>query len=989
LHSSGYKIYDYITGSAFHRRAELLAWIPKWILTSFFWHSHFRIFLYGSQTQNDMEEAKMNAQRGSVIWDLNKNFFLFILTRALRAIGALILALLPSVPCIHAEDSLNFSLNGGGAAQSSTPGVSEIIAVGYAALAVNSEAAPYGTAVFSCKSNGITISEAGVPSSPPTTKARIFIDYRLGVDAVPALPGAGKIDVNTGFALVNQGSGKATLHYVLRDRTGQPIAAGDGSIAAGHHIAKFINQLGDIATDFTWPADFANTTQFASLEIASDRPLSVLALRLTTNQRKEALYTTIPIADLTRSLSADPLYFAHFADGGGYTSSLILLNTSEATETGTLQILDNNGQPMVVTSAGGTATSSFPYSIPAGGVFHFRTDGSPSNAATGWVRLIPDAGTSAPVGAGLFGYNPVDVLVSESGVPAAAATSHAHVFVDRFGNHNTGLAIANTGSAEVNIQIRAFLKDGITAAGAVPSPIQLRGNGHVARFADQLVAGLPEGFTGVLDISSAAPFAALTIRSLDNERHDFLMATFPVADATRAAPVPILFPQIADGDGYATEFFLLSPAGASESTLSYFDNAGLPLTLGNFQVERVAAGERNVSPVYAENDLSQLVRDNNTFAVDLYRAIKDPSQNLLFSPYSLSTALAMTYAGARNQTEAQMATALHFTFPQNELHPLFNALGIELGSRKQSVSSGDSKYLKLNVANALWGQKNFSFLDDFLSVLMANYGAGMWLVDFESNAAQACLAIDDWVARQTENKIRDLLSPEDVDSLTRLVLTNTVYFKASWAIPFNQDATYNGNFNLLDNSVVTVPMMIPKASKGENHEVYTAAVGSGYQAVELPYYGNDFSMLVILPDQGTFAAFEQSLNYPLISQIVNNLAVRDVQLRMPKFGYVSKFDVSNALAGLGMTDAFDPGTADFSGMDGFRDLFISKAIHQAFISVDENGTEAAAATAIVMSYTSIHDPLQVTVNRPFIYLIRDKQTGAILFLGRVINPNLQ
>jgi serpin B len=945
---------------------------------------------YGSSIQNELE-GKMNVTTGPVIQDFIHHAFLLVFARALpiKVLILFFLTLLQAVPYIHAEDARTFALNSGGSAKSSTSGDSDTLTVGYATLTVNSEAAPYGTAVFSYKQNGITISETGVPASPPTTAARIFIDFRLGADAIPALPKAGKIDVNTGIAVVNQGSLTASVNYVLRNMNGTLMTSGIGTIAAGHHIAKFINQLGDIAPGFSWPIDFPNQTQFASLEITSDQPLSILALRMTTNQRNEILYTTVPLADLTQPISTDPIYFAHFVDGGGYVSSLILLNTSDATETGSLQILDNSGAPMVVTRAGGTANSSFNYSIPAGGVFVFRTNGSPAEPAAGWVCLMPDAGKSTPVGSGLFGFNPVDVLVSESGIPAAIPTTHAHVFVDRSGNHNTGLAIANIDPNIVTIGIQAFINDGITTIGANQGPLQLAGNGHVARFVDQLVADLPEEFTGVLDISSAKPFAALTIRSLENERHDFLMTTFPVADVNRPAPVPIVFPQIADGNGYITELCLLGSASATNSTVGYFDNSGLPLALENFRIELMASGARNISPIYAENELTQFISDNNTFAVDLYHALKDTTQNLFFSPYSLSTALAMTYAGARNQTEAQMAATLHFNFPQNKLHLLSNALDLELSSRKQSVSKEESKYLKLKVSNALWAQKDHFFLNDFLNILMADYQAGIWLADFPSNTELVRLAINDWIARQTENKIKDLLSKGDIDPLTALVLTNTVYFKASWAIPFDQKTTYNGNFYLRDNSTVTVPMMIPKASQGENREVFTATVGPGYQAVELPYYGNEFSMLVLIPDQGTFAAFEQSLNYPLISQIVNNLSVRDIQLRMPKFGYVSKFDLSNTLTNLGMTDAFNSEMADFSGMDGLRDLYISKAIHQAFISVDESGTEAAAASAVVISYTSIGNPLEVIINRPFIYLIRNKKTGAILFLGRVINPQLQ
>jgi serpin B len=413
-------------------------------------------------------------------------------------------------------------------------------------------------------------------------------------------------------------------------------------------------------------------------------------------------------------------------------------------------------------------------------------------------------------------------------------------------------------------------------------------------------------------------------------------------------------------------------------------NQNSPVRNGN---ELKSSRERNTSPVYTENELSQFVRDNNTFVFDLYHAIKSKAENLFFSPYSISVALAMTYAGARNQTEAQMAATLHFNFPQDKLHSLFNALDLELSSRKQSVSTEEGKYLKLKIANAIWAQEDYPFLDEFLDTLAVNYGAGIWLVDFQSDPEQARLTINDWVARQTENKIKDLLEEGDIDQLTALVLTNAIYFNAAWAIPFNQEVTYNGNFYLTDGSTIMVPMMIPEEGSGENGEAYAAAVGPGYQAVELPYYGGEFSMLIVIPDQGTFTTFEQRLDYPLIEEIVNNLQGLDITLRMPKFGYESKFDLSKTLADMGMPDAFNSWTADFSGMDGgFRDLYIGKVIHQAFISVDEAGTEAAAATAVEIKYTSVQDPLEVIINRPFIYMIRDIKTGAILFLGRVKNP---
>ena len=480
------------------------------------------------------------------------------------------------------EGSLvNFDLSTGGAASFNTAGTGEITQVGYAGLTVNSGENPYGTAVFSYRQNDVTVTEAGVPASPPTTDARIFIDYRSDFDAVPGRIEAGTIDVNTGIVAVNYGSLTANITYTLRDINGSQITSGSEILAAGNHFARFIDQFNGIAAGFDLPADFPSAIQFASLEISSDQLLSIVALRMTTNQRNEILFTTTPVADLTQPLITDPVYFAQFADGGGYTSSIVLLNTSGNTETGMLEILDNDGNPLVVNQVGGTADSSFSYSMNPGGAFLLRTDGFPAVANVGWVRLIPDPGTSTPAGSGVFGYNPVDVLVSESGVPAALPTTHARVYVDLSRNHNTGLAIANLESTTASISINAYQKDGVTETGTSQGPLILAGNGHDAQFANQLFSDLPSDFTGVLDISSPTPFAALTIRSLDNERNEFLMTTFPVADVTRPAPSPIVFPQIADGDGYITEFILISPTGASSSVLSLFDNSGNPLELGD------------------------------------------------------------------------------------------------------------------------------------------------------------------------------------------------------------------------------------------------------------------------------------------------------------------------------------------------------------------------------------------------------------------------
>jgi len=485
-----------------------------------------------------------------------------------------------SLTVVNPQTNVNLSVLAGGVAATSTLGATGAVQVGYATVTINAGAAPYGTAVFSFKQNGVTVSEAGVPASPPTTSARIFIDYRSGVAAIPGRISAGTVSIDTGIAVVNYSSASANLTYTLRNVAGATLASGHGTLAAGAHFAKFIEQLKDAAPDFVLPLNFQTTTQFASLEISSDQLTSVLALRMTTNQRNEVLFTTTPTADLTQPATNGVIFFPQFADGGGYTTSLVLLNTSNGIETGTLQILDDYGNPLVVNPVGGTAGSAFRYSIPNGGVVRFQTDGSPATIKAGWAQLTPDAGTSTPIGAGVFGYNPGNFLVTESGIPATVSTKHARIYVDLSGGHDTGLAIANPTNANASITITAFQSDGVTGIGTSQGPLQLPANGHSAFFADQFIAGLPAGFTGVLDIISPAPFAALTMRSLYNERNDWLLATFPIADMTLSAPSPIVFPQIADGGGYVTQFILIGAGGASSVTLNYYGEDGKPLPVG-------------------------------------------------------------------------------------------------------------------------------------------------------------------------------------------------------------------------------------------------------------------------------------------------------------------------------------------------------------------------------------------------------------------------
>ena len=390
---------------------------------------------------------------------------------------------------------------------------------------------------------------------------------------------------------------------------------------------------------------------------------------------------------------------------------------------------------------------------------------------------------------------------------------------------------------------------------------------------------------------------------------------------------------------------------------------------------------RVTSPDVSEADLATLVNGNSTFALDLYQTIKERGGNLFYSPYSISLALAMTYSGARGETEQQMADTLCFVLSQDRLHPAFNSLDIELSRRGEGAKGKDEKGFRLNVVNAIWGQKDYKFLSEFLDVLAENYGAGLRILDFASAPEESRLTINNWVSDQTEGRIKDLIPQGLIDSLTRLVLTNAIYFNAAWQEPFKEDATHDGTFYLLNGDEITVPMMRQTESFGYGE-------GDGYQAVELPYDGREVSMVILLPTAGNFESFEDSLDAQRLDEIIGGLEYRRVALTMPKFEFDSDFSLGETLAAMGMPVAFSSG-ADFSGMTGNRELFIADVVHKAFVSVDEAGTEAAAATAVVMPMAIMppEEPIEVTVDHPFVFLIRDIETGTILFIGRVVNPS--
>ena len=392
--------------------------------------------------------------------------------------------------------------------------------------------------------------------------------------------------------------------------------------------------------------------------------------------------------------------------------------------------------------------------------------------------------------------------------------------------------------------------------------------------------------------------------------------------------------------------------------------------------------ERDRHPQTTTLEADQLAAGNAEFALRLYGVISEKGGNLFYSPFSISQALAMAYAGARGETETQMADTLHFTLPQAKLHQAFNWLDLELAKRGEGAKGADDKGFRLNIANSLWAQNGFDFQKEFLDTLAENYSSGIRLVDFVADTENARVTINRWVEEKTENRIKDLLQPGVVNDLTRLILVNAIYFNAAWEHQFPKELTSDAPFNTLDGPPATVKMM--HSSEGEGMEYVK---GDGYEALDVPYDANELTMTILLPDEGNYIAFEKSLNARKLDAITATMQPSTVILSMPKFRVESQFSLSDALTKMGMPIAFTD-AADFSGMDGRRDLIIQDVIHKAFVDVTEAGTEAAAATAVVMGITSAPmSPIYFNVDRPFIFLIRDNPTGAILFAGRVLNPN--
>ena len=370
----------------------------------------------------------------------------------------------------------------------------------------------------------------------------------------------------------------------------------------------------------------------------------------------------------------------------------------------------------------------------------------------------------------------------------------------------------------------------------------------------------------------------------------------------------------------------------------------------------------------------------DAFGLDLYRAIAKSGTNIVISPASIGIALAMARAGARGDTATQMDAVMR-SLGTDQGAAGINALAQALSSRSGTFKDmmGGSHDLTLRIANAPYVQQGLNLQPGFLDALASRFGAGIRLVDYKKDPEAARQLINGWVSDQTEKRIPQLLAQGTVDDLTRLMLVNAIYLKAPWATPFNVAATATKPFIRADGSTVSVPTM---ATGGE----LAYAKGSGWQAVELPYLGQSLAMTLILPDD--MSAFTTGLDSGLFGQIVSGLSTAEVDLSLPRFSIETATDLAQTLGAMGMPIPFDPNRADFSGISTDEPLYISHVIHQANISVDEKGTEAAAATAVGISAGAA--PLQQVVlklDHPFLFALRDVQTGAILFLGQVADPS--
>ncbi|MDD3777973.1 MAG: serpin family protein [Patescibacteria group bacterium] len=387
-----------------------------------------------------------------------------------------------------------------------------------------------------------------------------------------------------------------------------------------------------------------------------------------------------------------------------------------------------------------------------------------------------------------------------------------------------------------------------------------------------------------------------------------------------------------------------------------------------------------------QQGIQQVVNANNQFAFDLYSELnKSQNGNIFYSPYSISAALAMTYEGAKGQTADEMKSVFHF--PENNiLRPNFAAIYNE-------INKGNNAY-ELRTGNALWAQYDYKFLEDYTSRVEKYYGGKVANLDFKTETEKSRQTINSFIEEQTNDRIKDLIPSGILDPMTRLVLTNAIYFKGTWEWEFDESDTREQDFKITSTNTVKIPMMYMKPDK----TTFNYADLEKLQILELPYKGEKISMLILLPKQG------EDYDYETRERIVSDYTLKDIEISseklneyksqmketkldsisLPKFEFDTKYFMKDTLSAMGMPTAF--GAADFSGLDGTTSLQISQVIHQAFVKVDEKGTEAAAATSVIMEKTAMMPRNVFRADHPFIFAIQEKDTGNILFLGRMIDP---
>ncbi len=395
--------------------------------------------------------------------------------------------------------------------------------------------------------------------------------------------------------------------------------------------------------------------------------------------------------------------------------------------------------------------------------------------------------------------------------------------------------------------------------------------------------------------------------------------------------------------------------------------------------EVISVEVARVTPTVDDEDIEEVAAADARFGLDVFEVVAG-DDNVMLSPYSIATALSMLYPGARGDTAAEIADVLHLSVDDATLHQVRNAIDARLGDTPPPMGEDDTRApFTIRPANSAWGQGGYPFLDGYLLTLAENYGAGLRIVDYVGDTEGSRQVINEWVEDATEDRIQDLIPEGAITVDTRLSLVNAIWFKANWFEPFDPERTEPGTFTRLDDTGVETPLMHADLRTGY-------AETDRFQAVRLPYAG-DAAMVVLLPTTGSPAELAAALD---VSDLDIAWQEHIVDLTLPSFEFEAEISLKPALQALGMRAAFERPVgdgADFTGITEVRELFVTDAFHKTFIALDEEGTEAAAATAIIIGLESAPQPATFTADRPFLFWIEHGSTGEMLFLGQVTDPS--